>query len=57
MTFPVEIGSKSMIKGFEEGLIGLKKGDEEKILESQIFLKITERKSLLQKPVSFDTDS
>ena len=30
--FPVELGSKSMIEGFEEGLIGLKKG-EERILE------------------------
>ena len=29
MTFTVEIGSKSMIAGFEDGLIGLKKGDQE----------------------------
>ena len=30
--FPVELGSNSMIEGFEEGLIGLKKG-EERVLE------------------------
>ncbi len=29
--YPVEIGSKSMIEGFEEGLIGMKTGDEKSI--------------------------
>ena len=52
--FSVEIGSKSMIKGFEEGLIGLKKGDK-KILELN-FPEDYGKKELASKPVSFDTD-
>ena len=50
--FPVEIGSKSMIEGFEEGLIGLK-ATEEKVLN----LKFPEeygKKELASKDVSFD---
>jgi len=50
--FPVEIGSKSMIEGFEEGLIGLK-ASEEKVLN----LKFPEeygKKELASKDVSFD---
>ena len=35
--FSVEIGSKSMIEGFEDGLIGLKKGDK-KVLELSYLL-------------------
>jgi trigger factor len=52
--FSVEIGSKSMIKGFEEGLIGLKKGDK-KILELN-FPEDYGKKELASKPVSFDTE-
>jgi len=51
--FTVEIGSKSMIEGFEDGLVGLKKGDS-KILE----LKFPEdygKKELASKPVNFET--
>ena len=51
--FTVEIGSKSMIEGFEDGLVGLKKGDS-KTLE----LKFPEdygKKELASKPVSFET--
>ena len=50
--FPVEIGSKSMIEGFEEGLIGLKTS-QERILD----LKFPEeygKKELASKNVSFD---
>ena len=50
--FPVEIGSKSMIEGFEEGLIGLK-ASEEKVLN----LKFPEeygKKELASKDVSFE---
>ena len=50
--FPVEIGSKSMIEGFEEGLIGLK-APEEKVLN----LKFPEeygKKELASKDVSFN---
>ena len=50
--FPVEIGSKSMIEGFEEGLIGLKV-PEEKVLN----LKFPEeygKKELASKDVSFN---
>ena len=52
--FSVEIGSKSMIKGFEEGLIGLKKGDK-KVLELN-FPEDYGKKELASKPVSFDTE-
>jgi trigger factor len=52
--FSVEIGSKSMIKGFEEELIGLKKGDK-KILELN-FPEDYGKKELASKPVSFDTE-
>jgi trigger factor len=52
--FSVEIGSKSMIKGFEEGLVGLKKGDK-KILELN-FPEDYGKKELASKPVSFDTE-
>jgi len=52
--FSVEIGSKSMIKGFEEGLIGLKRGDK-KILELN-FPEDYGKKELASKPVSFDTE-
>ena len=51
--FTVEIGSKSMIEGFEDGLVGLKKGDS-KILE----LKFPEdygKKELASKSVNFET--
>lgn len=51
--FTVEIGSKSMIEGFEDGLVGLKKGDT-KTLE----LKFPEdygKKELASKPVNFET--
>ena len=51
--FIVEIGSKSMIEGFEDGLVGLKKGDS-KTLE----LKFPEdygKKELASKPVNFET--
>ena len=51
--FTVEIGSKSMIEGFEDGLVGLNKGDS-KTLE----LKFPEdygKKELASKPVSFET--
>jgi len=43
-----------MIKGFEEGLIGLKKGDK-KILELN-FPEDYGKKELASKPVSFDTE-
>ena len=52
--FSIEIGSKSMIKGFEEGLIGLKKGDK-KVLELN-FPEDYGKKELASKPVSFDTE-
>ena len=51
--FTAEIGSKSMIEGFEDGLVGLKKGDS-KTLE----LKFPEdygKKELASKPVNFET--
>jgi len=51
--FTVEIGSKSMIEGFEDGLVGLKRGDS-KTLE----LKFPEdygKKELASKPVNFET--
>ena len=52
--FVVEIGSKSMIAGFEDGLIGLKKGDK-KILELH-FPDDYGKSDLAGKPVNFDTE-
>ena len=52
--FVVEIGSKSMIAGFEDGLIGLKKGDK-KILELN-FPDDYGKSDLAGKPVNFDTE-
>ena len=51
--FTVEIGSKSMIAGFEDGLIGLKKGDQ-KVLNLN-FPEDYGKKDLASKPVTFDT--
>ena len=50
--FPIELGSKSMIEGFEDGLIGLNK-DEEKILELK-FPDDYGKPELASKPVSFE---
>ena len=50
--FLVEIGSKSMIKGFEEGLLGVKAGDK-KILNLN-FPKDYQKKELASKEVQFD---
>ena len=50
--FLVEIGSKSMIKGFEEGLLGVKAGDK-KILNLN-FPKDYQKKDLASKEVQFD---
>ena len=52
--FLVELGSKSMIEGFESGLIGLKKGDK-KIL-NLTFPEDYGKKELASKPVKFDTE-
>ena len=52
--FLVELGSKSMIEGFESGLIGLKKGDK-KILDLT-FPEDYGKKELASKPVKFDTE-
>ena len=52
--FTVELGSKSMIEGFEEGLIGLKKGDK-KILELE-FPADYGKSELAGKPVNFETE-
>ena len=52
--FTVEIGSKSMISGFEDGLIGLKKGDK-KTLELT-FPEDYGKSDLAGKPVNFDTE-
>lgn len=52
--FLVELGSKSMIEGFESGLIGLKKGDK-KILDLT-FPGDYGKKELASKPVQFDTE-
>lgn len=49
---PVEIGAGRLIKGFEEGLIGLKAG-EEKTLELS-FPEDYHKKELAAKPVSFE---
>ena len=51
--FTVEIGSKSMIEGFEEGLIGLSAGDN-KILELT-FPDDYGKSELASKPVNFET--
>ena len=51
--FTVEIGSKSMIEGFEDGLLGLKKGDS-KTLEL-VFPEDYGKKELASKPVNFET--
>ena len=51
--FTVEIGSKSMIEGFEDGLVGLKKGDS-KTLEL-VFPEDYGKKELASKPVNFET--
>ena len=51
--FLVEIGSKSMIEGFEDGLIGLKKGDH-KVLELN-FPDDYGKSDLAGKPVNFET--
>ena len=50
--FPIELGSKSMIEGFEEGLVGLKK-DQEKTLELK-FPNDYGKKELAAKPVTFE---
>ena len=50
--FPIELGSKSMIEGFEDGLVGLSK-DEEKILELQ-FPDDYGKAELSSKPVKFE---
>jgi trigger factor len=52
--FVVEIGSKSMIEGFEDGLIGLKKGDKKK-LELE-FPSDYGKSELAGKPVNFETE-
>ena len=52
--FLVELGSKSMIEGFESGLIGLKKGDK-KILDLT-FPEDYGKKELASKPVKFDAE-
>ena len=52
--FTVEIGSKSMIVGFEEGLIGLSAGDS-KILELT-FPDDYGKSELASKPVNFETE-
>ena len=51
--FTVEIGSKSMIEGFEEGLIGLNAGDN-KVLELT-FPDDYGKSDLASKPVNFET--
>ena len=51
--FTVEIGSKSMIEGFEDGLIGFEAGDKT-ILELK-FPDDYGKKDLASKPVSFET--
>ncbi len=52
--FPVELGSKSMIEGFEDGLIGLKKG-QAKTLQLK-FPDDYGKSDLASKPVSFDIE-
>ena len=50
--FPIELGSKSMIEGFEDGLVGLSK-DEEKTLELK-FPDDYGKQELASKPVKFE---
>tara|TARA_Y100001936_G_scaffold24341_1_gene22172 strand:- start:3178 stop:4467 length:1290 start_codon:yes stop_codon:yes gene_type:complete len=50
--FLIEIGSKQLIPGFEEGLIGLKSGEETKL--DIIFPDDYQDKKLASKPVVFD---
>ena len=50
--FLIEIGSKQLIPGFEEGLIGLKSGEETKL--DIIFPEDYQDKKLASKPVVFD---
>ena len=52
--FVVELGSKSMIEGFESGLIGLKKGD--KTILDLTFPEDYGKTELASKPVKFDTE-
>jgi trigger factor len=52
--FTVELGSKSMIEGFEDGLIGLKKGDK-KTLELE-FPSDYGKSELAGQPVKFETE-
>ena len=52
--FVVELGSKSMIEGFESGLIGLKKGD--KTILDLTFPEDYGKSELASKPVKFDTE-
>ncbi len=49
---PLELGSKTMLPGFEEGLVGAKAGDERKL--SLIFPENIGDKSLVGKPVEFE---
>ena len=51
--FTVEIGSKSMIEGFEDGLVGLKKGDSKNL--ELVFPEDYGKKELASKPVNFET--
>ena len=50
--YPVEIGSKSMIEGFEEGLVGMKTGDEKSI--ELTFPEDYGKSELAGKPVTFE---
>ena len=50
--FPIELGSKSMIEGFEEGLVGLKK-DEEKTLDLK-FPDDYGKQEVASRPVTFE---
>ncbi len=52
--FLVELGSKSMIEGFESGLIGLKKGDKKTL--DLTFPEDYGKKELASKPVKFETE-
>ena len=52
--FLVELGSKSMIEGFESGLIGLKKGDKKTL--DLTFPEDYGKKELASKPVKFATE-
>ena len=52
--FNVELGSKSMIEGFEDGLVGLKRGDK-KVLDLQ-FPEDYGKEDLASKPVQFEIE-